>query len=63
MMTVFTIISAITFCHYSGIILGEVIAFFAITNGKAPSLFNIMAAIFTVCEKPQQLVRLIEVGE
>jgi general stress protein CsbA len=47
MMTVFTIISAITFCHYSGIILGEVIAFFAITNGKAPSLFNIMAAIFT----------------
>jgi len=35
MMAVFTIISTITFCYHSGIILGEVIAFFAFTNGKA----------------------------
>ncbi|MEZ3427757.1 MAG: hypothetical protein K1W13_10190 [Lachnospiraceae bacterium] len=34
MMAVFTVISAITFCYHSGIILDEVIAFFAITNGK-----------------------------
>ena len=47
MMAVFTVISAITFCYHSGIILGEVIAFFAITNGKVPSFFAIMAAIFT----------------
>jgi hypothetical protein len=46
-MEFFTIISAITFCYHSGIILGEVIAFFAITNDEALSLFTIMAAIFT----------------
>ena len=46
MMAVFTIISAITFCYHSDIILGEVIAFFAITNGKVLLLFTIMAAVF-----------------
>jgi len=37
MMAVFTIISAIIFCYHSSIILGEVLAFFAITNGKVLS--------------------------
>ena len=46
-MAVFTIISVIIFCYHNGIILGEVIAFFAITNDKVPSFFAIMAAIFT----------------
>jgi len=46
MMAVFTIISTITFCYHSGIILGEVIAFFAITNGKVPSFFAIMTTVF-----------------
>jgi hypothetical protein len=46
MMAVFTIISDITFCYHSGIILGKVIAFFAITNSKVLLLFTIMVAIF-----------------
>ena len=45
MMAVFTIISTITFCYHSGIILGEVIAFFAIeySNVSEPPFYRLRA--------------------
>jgi len=39
MMAVFTIISIITFCYHSGIILGEVIAFFCHHKWKSAIIF------------------------
>ncbi len=58
-MEFFTIISAITFCYHSGIILGEVIAFFAITNDVMPSLFLSWLQLFTDCFKEKYSVECV----